>query len=219
MTRGIAARDRGDHEAALTEFRDAQRLAPGANVPNKLAGETLEKLARYSEAIAAYRRYLELTPNGKSAPELRTRIDRIERAHFATLVFACRPNGARVIVDGREIGIVPLAPRIVPAPKSYEVTVEAQGFVAASSKLDVTPGAQFDVPCSLAPLDLRPKALPESPPVTKHVDTFETPRPWYRRPVVVGPLIGAAVAAVSVGLYLTFSDDIPDSAGGQHPLP
>jgi tetratricopeptide (TPR) repeat protein len=67
MKQGAALAQKGEHEAALSEFRKAQALVPNANLPHRAEAESLEALGRLEDARAAYRRYLEIKPNVSDA--------------------------------------------------------------------------------------------------------------------------------------------------------
>jgi Tfp pilus assembly protein PilF len=72
--------DKGDHEAAVLAFRKAiSQLADTEPALYQLLGASYEKLEKWKEAVAAYEKYLELAPDGKLAPAVRSIIDQLRQ--------------------------------------------------------------------------------------------------------------------------------------------
>ncbi len=207
MRRGSEASARGDHGAALEAYLEAAELVLDANLPHKLAGESLEALGRYDDAIAEYRKYIAIKPDAKGVPEVAARIEKIERERFATLVVQCAP-GAIVDIDGKVVGTTPLAPVRRAAPAALTLTIDATGYERWADRVELAPGTRTAVKCSLVAKTMTPPSIDDP------IDT----RPWYRSPYVLVP---AAVAVVGVGVALAFvlSDRPPATDGGHHGFP
>jgi len=212
MQRGIAATARGDHERALAAFLEAAQLAPDANLPHKLAGEALEALGRYVDAIAEYRRYIAVKPDAKGVAEIQARIGKLEREHTATLEVRCNILGAFVEIDGAPVGRTPVAPVIVVAPARKTLSIKAPGYLKQTEDVAVKPGSQVSFQCALdpAPTDGRlDQRMPEAAGETH----------WYRRWQVIVPAVGVVAALVGTGLYIALSDKFPTTDGGSHQFP
>lgn len=69
---------REDDEAAV-ELRAAVRLRPGEAELRARAGRVEQALGEFDAAIEAYEAYLQLTPDGKEAADLRERLDALRR--------------------------------------------------------------------------------------------------------------------------------------------
>jgi tetratricopeptide (TPR) repeat protein len=110
MKRGLAAFARRDAEAALAEYRKAQRLVPDANLPHRYAAEALVELERYEEAIQEYDTYLRIKPDVSDAAEIRRRMESARAKIDGTIELSSSPPGASVFVDGNATmaGITPL---------------------------------------------------------------------------------------------------------------
>jgi len=217
VQRGLEATARGDHAAALDAYYEAARLVPNANVPHKLAGEALEALGRWVDAMAEYDRYLALNPTGKAAPDVRARLDRIAQDHVATLEAQCAPDGAEVLLDGRLVGVTPLGPVRVLAPGRYALEIRAVGRISQSESIQIAAGAAHVIRCELPPISLNlPPPAPDAPNVDR---VLASPRPWYKRRAVLIPAVGVAVVGAIVGAYFLTRPGVPDSDGGAHSFP
>ena len=72
--------DQGDHAAAVESFGKAiAQLADTEPALYQLLGASYEKLEKWKEALAAYEKYLELAPEGKLAPAIRSIIDQLRQ--------------------------------------------------------------------------------------------------------------------------------------------
>ena len=70
---------RGNLDAAIERFQDAARFKPGYGLPYRWMGLAYEKKGLKADAVAAYRKYLELYPSAEDADKVRKRIDKLER--------------------------------------------------------------------------------------------------------------------------------------------
>jgi tetratricopeptide (TPR) repeat protein len=77
---GIILQEKGDYAGAAASYRKAvAQLSDTEPVLYQLLGETLERQENYKEAVAAYEKYLELAPEGKLAPAVRSVIDQLRK--------------------------------------------------------------------------------------------------------------------------------------------
>jgi tetratricopeptide (TPR) repeat protein len=77
---GIALEEKGRYEEAVAAYNKAiAQLADTEPVLYELLGRTYERLDKYKEAVAAYEKYLQLAPNGKLAPAIRSVIDQLRQ--------------------------------------------------------------------------------------------------------------------------------------------
>ncbi len=77
---GIVLQEKGDYAGATASYRKAlAQLSDTEPVLYQLLGETLERQENYREAVAAYEKYLELAPEGKLAPAIRSVIDQLRK--------------------------------------------------------------------------------------------------------------------------------------------
>ena len=77
---GVILQENGDYAAAAASYRRAiAQLADTEPVLYQLLGESLERAERYKEAVAAYEKYLELAPEGRLAPAIRSVIDQLRK--------------------------------------------------------------------------------------------------------------------------------------------
>lgn len=70
---------RGNLDAALERFQDAARFKPGFGLPYRWMAVTYEKKKLLSEAVAAYRKYLELYPQAEDAGQIRKRLVKLKK--------------------------------------------------------------------------------------------------------------------------------------------
>jgi tetratricopeptide (TPR) repeat protein len=169
--RGNELAGNGAYEAALAEFRQAYEKSPHFAVLYNV-GLCYVALGRPVEAIEAFRKYL---AEGRS--EVPTaRGDEIE-AQIATLEFRLaelsvttdRP-GARVLVDGRDVGQTPLAGPVRLSAGKHDVSASLEGAPTASRTVelreaerrtvDFTFALSAEGPTPQSSPDAAPKAAP-----------------------------------------------------------
>src|SRR5690348_8716902 len=78
FARGSASYNHADYELALREFQAARRAKPLPPLDFNI-GRCLDRLERWRDAAAAYRRYLAEAPAAPDAAEVRARVEELER--------------------------------------------------------------------------------------------------------------------------------------------
>jgi len=77
---GLALEDKGKYEEAAAAYNKAiAQLSDTEPILYELLGRTYERLDKYKEAVAAYEKYLQLAPDGKLAPAIRSIIDQLRQ--------------------------------------------------------------------------------------------------------------------------------------------
>ncbi len=130
---------------AIVEFNKAYRIDPNAVLVFNLA-RCFEELKQYDSAVEFYNKYLVMAQDAPDKVSVEASIRTLELLRKGTaapllvsLTFTSKPQGARVYVDGRELGITPLNTQI-PAGR-HVVVLELDGFVRASNELSFEPSA------------------------------------------------------------------------------
>ena len=68
---------KGDTTGALSTFKEALASNPGYPPTWRGIGLVYEKLGRRSQAMTAFKRYLELSPNAGDADQIRNRLEKL----------------------------------------------------------------------------------------------------------------------------------------------
>jgi hypothetical protein len=211
---GIELFQEGNYEGALPEFEASFRLRPVPVVQFNIA-QALKMLLRYDEAIAAYRRYLEI--GGATIDEVRRRdveitIERLQQA-LAPLTIRCGPDGAEVRLDGRAVGHLPLLQPLQVAAGRHEVELRLPGRTSVSQTFEVRSGTPAEACLRMAEAPSR---------VDLHLTVATGPREP-RRPGVLGQwwfwtIAGAVVAGgVTAAVLLAAPEDEEPVRGNVHP--
>ena len=210
--RGLELADHGDYRTALDEFERAYALSPNFAVLYNI-GQADVELGRPQKAIDALERYL--AGGGASVPPTR-RAD-VERqiaqlrSSFAELSVTTEPSGARISVDGADVGATPLSKPITLAAGSHVVVASRPGAANETRVVTVIEGqaANLSLPLpdlpapstSSAPNGVETK--PVAPPVA--VDGGQRANDRVSAPFPTGyVLIGAGVVlgGVTIGHYV-----------------
>jgi len=138
-------------DSALAEFLRSRELYPTKNAL-KNAAVCLRELKRFDEALDMYDELLarfggELTPVEKAAVgEDQKKLDKF----VGTLTIQTDTAGARVVVDGRERGVTPLAKPIRVTVGTRAITISKEGFAPFETKVMVSSGESKIVSAKLA---------------------------------------------------------------------
>jgi tetratricopeptide (TPR) repeat protein len=197
MRRGSAALERGDNEAALTEYEAAKKLVPSANAPYFFAAEALTRLSRWREAVENLETYLAKDPSVSDADTVKARIAKVKAEHFPGRVrFVLRPEGvtttANILIDGR-----PASPNTNGAyelsPGEHHLDVSTPDRKPVAQDIQVIGDADREIP-----IDLGAVIPPTNPPPPIVVEPRSAPpNPW--------PTVGLITAGVgAAGLVTSF---------------
>jgi tetratricopeptide (TPR) repeat protein len=198
--KGIDLRRRGDDQGALPLFQEAHRIAPTPRSAVQL-GTVEQAVGRWADAEEHITQGLR-SPDDPWIKKNRAVIDealRSVKGHIASVEVTGDPVGAEVLVNGKKVGVLPLAGAVrVNAGDAY-VEVTAAGYRRGSRSVTVPAGEYQTVVLRLEKIDQPPP--PPPPPPT-------APTAWQKW-AAYGAFGGAAIAA-GVGTYgvVSFNDKV-----------
>ncbi len=198
-----------EYQAALDAYKKAYEVLPKPQIYFAI-GNAEEKLGLYLDAYGHYRRLLEEAED--IGDQLRAAVEmRIDSAaqHLTIVTLTAEPEGAKVFLDERELGISPLSEPLVLEPGPHKITVRKDEYKAGVDEFHAEPGAKIEKTIALEPL---PKIEDVAPPPAPTKPKALPPPPG--RTVVLASLIttGTLAVAASVAGVLaltkhgTFSD-------------
>lgn len=172
--KGLALYDQGNFEGALAEFEAAHALTHRFEVLFNI-GVSDKRLFRYEAAVDALQGYLR-EGAGKVPADRRAAVQKELddiRQVTAEVTITTSPEGARVTVDGLDLGVTPFTrPRLL-GPGHRVLLAEKDGFVTARKELTLVSGAAQTLELTLPPIPRTATiALSSSPaPATVSIDT------------------------------------------------
>ena len=156
---GVALYKELKYSEALAEFERAYEIAPHPLVLYNIAACHRE-LSHYGDAVKFYQRFLK-EGEGKVPParlkEAKTELDDV-LARIARVTITIKGGeGAKILLDGAEVGTMPIdGPLIVP-PGEHKFTVRAEGKQDAERSVRVASGDTVEVTLQLQD---KPKEAP-----------------------------------------------------------
>jgi len=147
---------RGMYLDALQEYREAQKLYRSFKIDLNI-GATLDAMGRRTEAAAFIERFLVQSASApaeiinaatKRLTELKKKLSSVK---VSSLV-----EGATLRVDGKAVGKTPIELPIYLEPGSHELTLEREGHLPTTRKLDLAAGQHES-------MDLTPRVPPPPP--------------------------------------------------------
>ncbi len=148
---GAEALEHGDSEHAIEAFRASFALRPRAIVVLNIA-QAYRAAGLPREAIAAYEQYLALSGNDVSRERASSVRDTIAflRRSTALLTLETLPLGATARIDGRALGITPLAEPVALLEGPHRIELDLEGFVPLRERFTIAPGARLPMRFRLA---------------------------------------------------------------------
>jgi len=138
---------------ALAAFEESYRLRPKASVLFNI-GMCQKAMFRYIEAIDTFNKFL--SESGEKTRKAMINEARAALKELEQLVGSLRltnaPDGARVFVEGREIGRTPLSGPVMLNPGSHVLEVKKDGFEPLKTGVTIPSGAEIAVSAALSPL-------------------------------------------------------------------
>jgi hypothetical protein len=214
---GVAALRAENYPDALAAFEQSWQLNPRPLVMYNIA-MCRRALFDYPAAIGSFGTYLEVAA-GTSEPEdrqadARTQIAELERL-VGQVALAVEPAGARVLVDGREVGTTPLAEPLRVGPGQHVIEVRRDGYEELRREVTVEQGERVELVATLAPAQATvepPVVGPVPPPPVEPLPEVETEdeggiaTQWWFWTIIGVVVVGGGVTA---GVLLWPSDEGP----------
>lgn len=124
------------------------------------------------------------------------------------LTVASQPEGAKVLVDGKEIGVTPLKDANIPAGE-HEIRVEKEGFEPHVAKITAKKGGSAPLALTLKSLTAAPDpaTTPDPPKADPTPTPAPTPETGKRFPLWTVVLGGAALGALGAGIGMGLVSD------------
>jgi hypothetical protein len=157
--RAMALVDQGALEQAIVEFQRAYDLMPHYTVLYNL-GQAYVTLGKPIEAVDAYTRYLEegaeRVTKARRA-EVESELSR-QKAKIGEVTLSVEPPGAKVSVDGKDVGEAPLAQPVRMAAGRHSIEASLAGHGPATRQVSVVGQGHETVELVLRPVSEPPEA-------------------------------------------------------------
>jgi tetratricopeptide (TPR) repeat protein len=202
--KGLAASNEQRFGEAEVEFEKAHELWPDYRVLYNI-GKVRVALGRFAEAVDAWEGYLD-QGGAAIADDRRQEIAEAVTAalaHVATLTVRVAPGGAEVRLDGRLVGVSPLAAPLRMTEGKHTVEALLAGRPVQLRELELPGASTLDValdfpvaaPLAPAPPPVSPAVLVDKAPAR------EPPRHW--RAISSG-VAGAGLVAAAIGALVAY---------------
>lgn len=148
---GVKLFEESKYSEALAEFEQAYALASHPLVLYNLAA-THRALSQYAQAVDFYNRFLAEGKGVVKPAQLakgQRELDDVLRL-IARVDVTTEPEGARVSVDGREVGPTPLGQPLILGPGDHVVSATLAGYEPAERSVRVAAGDTLAVALTLA---------------------------------------------------------------------
>ncbi|HVU50188.1 MAG TPA: PEGA domain-containing protein [Polyangia bacterium] len=202
--KGLAASNEQRFGEAEVEFEKAYQLWPDFRVLYNI-GKVRVALGRAAEAVDALQAYL--AQGGDQITEERRRevgdAVALALARVATLTVRVSPAGAEVRVDGRLVGVAPLAAPVRVTEGKHTVEALLPDRPVQLRELDVPGASTLEVALDV-PVAAKLEAPAPAPLAPVLVDQPGAREPGRRRRVVGYGLAGAGLAATVAGVVVAY---------------
>ena len=208
---GVEALRNENYPAALAAFQESQRLHPVPLVVYNIA-MCQRALFDYPASLDSFQKYLGSA--GAEEPAERIEEARVQSAELealvATVSVTVAEAGARVLVDGRDVGATPLSGPVRLGPGAHVIEIRKPGFEDARHTVALDAGQRVEMVLALGPaigpVETAPPGpgtgmLPETPgiPVAPPAERVEEEESFFSGPwfwVILGTvLVGGGVTA------------------------
>jgi len=137
--------EKGDYLHALEKFNAAYATYASPKLWFNI-GQANRDLGRHVEALEAFERFLAAVPDAlpKHNAEAQAAVDEYKR-NLGQLSIDCYPTGARISIDGREVGLAPLTRAIWLVPADHQLTATHAGAIPGVENVAIHPGERRTV--------------------------------------------------------------------------
>lgn len=208
---GLDFNRQGHYAEALEKFQAAYAAYPSPKLWFNI-GQVERALNHPVEAVEAFQKFLALVPDAEPENKevAKSAVAEIE-SKLGRVRIKCETPGAEVVIDGKNVGPVPLPEPLWATPGSHRVTITHVGFAPATENVEVSAGSTALVVIRLAPPS--PPAEITPPPAVTEAEGAALPpgtEPWTvppapePTPAEVPPLpVAAPFPATPAALDLT----------------
>ncbi len=152
---GLVLAQEGFCEPALEHFHESMRLYP-TSVALFNISRCQALLERNADAVRSFERYIaeygdEIDDGRRS--EVRAELERLGGLVSRIHVEVEGPSAATVLLDGQEVGALPLAAPLVVSAGEHSIEVRADGYLSVRRTVRLEGGARRDLVLSLRPED------------------------------------------------------------------
>jgi hypothetical protein len=201
IDRGLTLRERGQDLEALALFEEAYAASRSAQALAQI-GLAEQALGRWVEASRHVEQALATKDPWvmKREAPLLAALETI-RDHVGELEVLGSPEGAAVILNGKEAGTLPLSEPVRVVAGTIVIAVTKPGFVPLSRTIEVHPRTLSRETFELVAEEVEPPvAAPPPPPVEKPVARVETSAPGLELTVWAYSAAGVAAAGLATGI-------------------
>jgi hypothetical protein len=209
IAEGVALRREGRDEDAADRFRAAHELGGGARALAHL-GHAEQALGRWIDAEAHLTRALESREEWitRHAITLRESLE-VVRRNLGDVLVEGNVEGARVLVNGRDVGTLPIVDPVRAEVGSIVVEARADGHFTAQRPVEVVAGETVRVQLTMIertpPIEIAPVAAVALDPPRRQAPTPEihaSPEGDYWWGAGVTALALSALSAIATGIAL-----------------
>jgi hypothetical protein len=163
LTEGLTFNRQGAHAQALEKFQAAYAAFPSPKLFFNI-GQVQVALDHPVEAAHAYEKFLALVPDAQPEDKKVAKMAVAQLAKkLGRLQIRCETGGAEVVVDGKNVGRVPLPGPLWAAPGGHQVTLSHESSVPATETVEIGAGATTMVVIRLVPAVPPAPAAPPPP--------------------------------------------------------
>jgi len=157
--RGVVLYREGSFDAALAEFRRAYELSPNYRVLYNLGQVQVER----HDSVAALDSFTQYLQQGGSEidPERKAQVERdmsMLRGRVAEITVTSNVPGARLSVDGVEVGTLPLTTPLLVNSGIRQIQLEKSGYRSTSRSLTIAGAQPLQVRLNLEPSSEQPSS-------------------------------------------------------------
>jgi PEGA domain len=161
---GVQLLERGDNRGALQKFEEAIRIFPSPKIRFNI-GRAHAAMGNDVDALNDFEGFLDEAPYApKQSRDEAQRIIESLRPRLSYVEIATDDVGARVTVDGKEVGVAPLARPLAIAPGAHEVRLDKAQMIAETRSVSPVAGQKVRVSFKLHAL-AEPRLSVVAPPL------------------------------------------------------
>ena len=224
LKEGTALYERGDFADALAKFEAAYGVYASPKLLFNI-GQADRDLGRPVDALQAFEKFLALAPD--AAPDVlsEARQSVVDlRDKLGQLRIECATPNATVTIDGKPVGVTPLAQPVWTTVGRHQIAVQRDTYVPALKDVNVVPEQTQTVTLQLSSLSVRavegraasPTAPSNAQPVVlaaSQGDSWWSGRKWYVWATAGGTVLFATSAIVAGLAAKSRFNDLQNSCG------